>query len=174
AGAVVWFHPAFWWLLAQARLAREQIVDAEVVRITSAREPYINALLAMAGAKPALDLAPAPLFLRKHHLLQRMHLLVTEVSMSRFRLFASYVGMAAILALAGWLGFVSFPMTGRAEIKEVVQPAQPQTPPGYVVTLQAMAATEGTVVVELTFNVAGNIVDSRVLSGPEELRKAAL
>src|SRR5205814_9003674 len=65
AGAVVWFHPAFWWMLAQARLAREQIVDAEVVRITSAREPYINALLAMAGAKPALDLAPAPLFLRR-------------------------------------------------------------------------------------------------------------
>jgi TonB family protein len=33
---------------------------------------------------------------------------------------------------------------------------------------------EGTVAVELTFNASGNIVDSRVLSGPEELRAAAL
>src|SRR5262249_40899504 len=33
AGSVFWFHPAFWWVLAQARLAREQVVDAEVVRV---------------------------------------------------------------------------------------------------------------------------------------------
>jgi len=33
---------------------------------------------------------------------------------------------------------------------------------------------EGSVVVELTFNARGEIVDSRVLSGPEELRQAAL
>jgi beta-lactamase regulating signal transducer with metallopeptidase domain len=62
--ALFWFQPAFWWLLAQTRLAREQVVDAEVVRMTSAREPYIQALLAIAGARPALDVAPAPLFLR--------------------------------------------------------------------------------------------------------------
>src|SRR4030095_11223561 len=47
--ALFWFHPAVWWLLAQARLAREQLVDAEVVRLTSAREPYIHALLIMDG-----------------------------------------------------------------------------------------------------------------------------
>src|SRR5262249_55290008 len=39
-GALFWFHPGFWWVLAQARLAREQLVDAEVVRLTSARHPY--------------------------------------------------------------------------------------------------------------------------------------
>src|SRR5215510_11783762 len=165
--ALFWFHPAFWWLLAQARLAREQLVDAEVVRVTSAREPYINALLTIAGARPALDVAPAPLFLRKRHLLQRMQLLVTEVSMSRFRLFSSYAGMLAVLAAAGWLGFVSFPLTGRAEIREAAAPAPPpaspqQNLPGYVVNIPPLSypqeavqkKIEGTVAVELTFNTA--------------------
>jgi len=180
-GAFFWFHPAFWWLLAQARLAREQIVDAEVVRVTSAREPYINALLAMAGARPALDLAPAPLFLRRRHLLQRMQLLVMEVPMSKFRLVWSYGLMAAILGAAAWIGFVSFPIVGRAEIREA--PAPPaQNQPGYVVNIPPLRypveaiqkKIEGTVVIELTFNAASNIVDSRVISGPEELRQAAL
>src|SRR5262249_8287083 len=69
--ALFWFHPAFWWVLGQARLSREQLVDAEVVRMVSDREPYIDALLAIAGARRALDLVPAPLFLRRRHLLQR-------------------------------------------------------------------------------------------------------
>ena len=185
--ALFWFHPAFWWLLGQVRLSREQIVDAEVVRIISDREPYINALLAIAGAQRGLDLAPAPLFLRRRHLLQRMHLLVTEVSMSRFRLISSYGSMFIILAGVGWLGFASFPLVGRAEIREPARRAAasvqpPQNGPGYVVNIQplryppeaAQKKIEGTVAVELTFNASGNIVDSRVLSGPEELRAAAL
>src|SRR5262249_22589480 len=45
----LWFHPLVWWLLSQTRLAREQVVDAEVVRLTANREPYIDALLSMAG-----------------------------------------------------------------------------------------------------------------------------
>jgi TonB family protein len=114
---VFWFNPAVWWLLAQTRLAREQLVDAEVVRLTRAREPYIEALLAMAGAKPHLDLAPAPLFLRRRHLTQRMHSLLSEVSMSGLRLVASYALMAAILAGAGWAALVSFPLVGEAQIQ---------------------------------------------------------
>jgi TonB family protein len=176
-----WFHPALWWLMGQARLAREQLVDAEVIRITAARGPYINALLTMAGGRSALDLAPAPLFLRRRHLLQRMHLLVTEVSMSKFRLYSSYVGIVGILAMAAWVGVAAFPLTGRAEIKMIAAPVQ-QNQPGYVVNIQPLSypqeaiqkRIEGTVVVELAFNATGNIVDSRVLSGPEELRRAAL
>src|SRR5205823_14200367 len=112
------------WVLAQTRLAREQFVDTEVVRMT-AREPYINALLAIAGIEPAFDLAPAPLFLRKRHLTQRMHSLLTEVSMSKLRLFSSYVSMLAILVVTGWVMSLSFPLVGQAEVR--------QNPPGYVV-----------------------------------------
>jgi TonB family protein len=183
--ALFWFHPAVWWLLAQARLAREQLVDAEVVCLTSAREPYINALLIMAGGRSGLDVAPAPLFLRKRHLFQRMQLLVMEVSMSRFRILSSYAAIVAVLALAGWMLFLSFPLIGRAEVKEVVPAEVPkalQNQPGYVVNIQPVRypleavqkQIEGTVAIELTFNAAGQIIDSRVLSGPEELRQTAL
>lgn len=173
-GSILWFHPGVWWLLAQARLAREQLVDAEVVRLTSAREPYIN-VLQIAGARPALDLAPAPLFLRRRHLTQRMHSLLTEVPMSKLRLVWCYASISAILTLAAWSVFVAFPLIGEARVAA-------QTQPGYVVNRVPSEyprearerKIEGTVVVELTFNTKGEITDARVLSGPDELRKAAL
>jgi hypothetical protein len=113
--AVFWFHPGVWWLLAQSRLSREQLVDAEVVTLTSAREDYIASLLAIAGTRIELDLAPAPLFLRRRHLTQRMHLLLTEVSMSKLRLVSSYAAMAAILAAAAWAMVLTFPLEGMAQ-----------------------------------------------------------
>jgi len=131
AGALLWFNPAVWWLLSQTRLAREQLVDAEAVRLTSAREPYIHALLAIARARPTLDLAPAPLFLRRRHLTQRMHSLLKEASVSGFRLVSSYTSIAAILALAGWLSVASFPLVGRPQLARVAAsvPAAPADPP---------------------------------------------
>ena len=32
-----WFHPAIWWLLGEIGLAREQVVDREVVEMTRSR-----------------------------------------------------------------------------------------------------------------------------------------
>ena len=112
-GTLLCFNPAVWWLLAQTRLAREQLVDAEVVRLTGTREPYIEALLCMARAGLVSDLAPAPLFLRKHQLAQRMRVLLKETSMSTSRVFSSYVSMVAIIVVAGWWSCVSFPLTRR-------------------------------------------------------------
>jgi len=125
AGALLWFNPAVWWLLAQTRLAREQLVDAEAVRLTSAREPYIHALLAIARLRPALDLAPAPLFLRRRHLTQRMQSLLKDVSVSGFRLLSSYASIAVILALAGWLSIVSFPLVGRPQVQTIAATVAP-------------------------------------------------
>jgi hypothetical protein len=122
--ALYWFHPGVWWLLSQARLSREQLVDAEVVRLTESREHYIAALLAVAGTKIKLDLAPAPLFLRKRHLTQRMHSLLTEVSMSKFRLVSSYAAIAAILAVVAWAMFLSFPLEGQAQVAETASESQ--------------------------------------------------
>ena len=84
AGALFWFNPPIWAVLAQTRLAREELVDAEVVHLTAARDPYIDALLAIARGQSVSDLAPAPapLFLRRRHLTQRMHSLLKEISMS--------------------------------------------------------------------------------------------
>src|SRR5262249_54987726 len=46
--------------------------DRDVIEITASREQYIDALLAVAGGRARPDLAPAPLFLRKSHLSQRV------------------------------------------------------------------------------------------------------
>ena len=133
--AVFWFHPGVWWLLAQARLSREQLVDAEVVQLTSAREDYIASLLAVAGTRIELDLAPAPLFLRRRHLTQRMHLLLTEVSMSKLRLVSSYAAIASILAVAAWAMFLTFPLEGMAQ-----GIASPQSPTSLTAVLPAPAS----------------------------------
>ena len=111
-GALLWFNPAIWMLLSQTRLVREQLVDAEVVRLTSAREPYIDALMAIARGRQVLDLTPAPLFLRRRHLTQRMHALLKEVSMSKLRLFSSYGSMTAVLGVAAWFAPGPFPLVG--------------------------------------------------------------
>ena len=127
AGALVWFHPAVWWLLGQIRLAREQVVDREVVSLTEAREPYVHALLAMGGARPQFDLAPATLFLRKRHLANRVHSLLKEVTMSKGRLILSYVLTAAVVLAAAWFTVVSFPL----EATPLVQ-ARDASSPGVV------------------------------------------
>lgn len=185
-GVLFWFNPAVWWLLAQTRLAREQWVDSQVVLLTAAREPYIDALLAMAGARPRLDLAPAPLFLRRRHLTHRMYFLLSEVSMSRLRLCSSYVAMTAVLALAGWLVFGSFPLVGQAQVLTAVAPPDQAgitvNPGGSVLRRTAIVypadarqkRVEGAVFAELSVARTGEVTDARVISGPEELRKGVL
>jgi len=63
--AILWFHPAIWFLLNRVQLAREQSVDEAVVRSTSCAQEYVGALLKIAAARIEPDLAPAPLFLKK-------------------------------------------------------------------------------------------------------------
>ena len=100
--ALFWFHPAIWWLLGEIGLAREQAVDREVIGLTRQREEYLDALLAIAGAKPRLDLAPAPLFLRKRHLKQRVISILKEVRMSKARLISALTAGLGLLAAACW------------------------------------------------------------------------
>jgi hypothetical protein len=257
--SVVWFHPGLWWLTVEARLAREQIVDAAVVRRMADRDSYVEALLEMAGN--CRRRVPVAMFSDGRDLKWRVRALLSEVSMSRFRLFSSYTAVATLVVLAGWAAFSAFPLLAEAAVQEgpaltktevqisarleelrteleavpgrvekeagagVQEEAAPgqrggvpggrvvtlgglvrggQTPveesePG-VVRLQAIAGrgvtiglsinrmvrqrnalqgelsevTEGEVTVLLTFNAEGEIVDSRVSSGPDSLRLEAL
>jgi TonB family protein len=179
--AVFWFHPAIWWLLGEIGLAREQAVDRQVIELTQHRDTYLDALLAIAGARPQLDLAPAPLFLRKRHLKQRVISILKEVRMSKTRLISALTAGLGILALACWFVTTTFPLT-----------AAPQAPdgPGVAVDMGGAAVmhrtpvmypeaarkqgVQGTVALELTVDNSGNVSDARVLSGPVELRKAAI
>jgi TonB family protein len=182
--AVLWFHPAIWWLLGEIQLSREQAVDREVVRLTSARDEYVDALLAVAGRHdaPAPDLLPAPLFLRKRHLKQRVVSIFEEVCMSKTRLVSALAAGLCILVAACWFVTGAFPLS-----------AAPQTAadaPGVTVDLGGATllhrsgvnypeaarkrGVQGTVTVEVTLDSVGNVTDAHVLNGPEELRGSTL
>jgi TonB family protein len=172
--AVLWFHPAIWWLIGQAQLAREQTVDGEVVALTRNRAQYLNALLAMAGNPPALDLAPAALFLRKRHLKNRVALLLKEVSMSKRSLISFCATSCGVLIAAGWIALHTFPL----QAAPVPQDADSgkllhSVPPRYPQAAREKRI-EGAVVLEVHIDAEGRVSDTKVISGPDELRAAAL
>lgn len=180
--AIFWFHPAIWWLLGEIGLAREQQVDRLAIEITNERDHYMDALLAIAGARAQLDLAPAPLFLRKRHLKHRVVSILKETHMSKQRLISTLVTGFGILAGACWLVTGVFPLTAQPQIVD--------DSPGVTVNLNGAVVMhrtgvgypsavlkkgiQGMLSVELKTDAAGNVSDAHVLSGPDELRRSTL
>src|SRR5579863_5943287 len=180
--AVFWFHPAIWWLLGEIQLTREQAVDREVIEITKASDDYVDALLVMAGAHPRLDLAPAPLFLRKRHLKQRVVSILKEVRMSRTKWITALTVSMGMLVAACWFVTGAFPLAA--------EPQMVADAPGVSVDLNGaqlmhrmpvsypreaiQAGVQGTVVLSARLNAKGEVTDATVISGPDELRKAAV
>lgn len=172
--AALWFHPAIWWLIGQAQLAREQTVDGEVVALTGNRGQYLNALLSMAGNRPALDLAPAALFLRKRHLKNRVALLLREVTMSKEKLITFCAASCGVLLAAGWLALHTFPLQAApvpqdqesGKLLHSVAPKYPQA--------ARDKRIEGAVVMVVHIDAKGHVSDPKVISGPGELRSAAV
>ncbi|HTS65157.1 MAG TPA: TonB family protein [Candidatus Acidoferrales bacterium] len=179
---IFWYHPAVWWLLGEIGLAREQAVDHEVIELTKSRDGYLDALLAIAGANPQLDLAPAPLFLRKRHLKQRVVSILKEVGMSKTRRISALAAGLTFLAAACWFVTATLPLSA--------SPQAVADGPGVTVDLGGAAVlhrpgvmypatalrdhVQGVVTVEATLDSAGNVADAHVISGPQELRRAAL
>ncbi len=177
---VLWFHPAIWWLLGQIQLAREQAVDREVVDTTRARDEYVDALLAIAGARPQLDLAPAPLFLRKRHLKQRVISIFEEVRMSKTRLVSSMAASLGILAAACWMITAAVPLAAAPESDspgvtvELNGATLLHRPPVHYPEAARTRGVQGAVAVQVNIDAHGNVADAQVLSGLEELRRAVL
>ncbi len=117
--SLFWFHPAIWWLLSRIHLSREQAVDYEVVQLIGNKQPYLDSLLEFARTHRRLNAVPAPLFLREHHLVERVALLIKEVSMSRLRLTVSMIGIFALLVFAFYLAAGWFPLTGTPVLAQV-------------------------------------------------------
>ena len=181
--ALLWFHPGIWWLIGRIRLTREQVVDQAAIRLIDSRERYVEALLAVAVGGSATRFVPASPFLRRHLLKKRVARILQETAMSTRRLIASFTVSAAALAIAAAFAVKSFPL--EAQSKAPADSGQPiqvvsggehlmhgDLPhyPGRAVK----GKIEGDVVVEMTLNDRGEVSDARVLSGPDELRKAAL
>jgi bla regulator protein blaR1 len=188
---VFWFHPAMWWLIGRVQLSREQVVDAAAVGLTDSKENYVDALLLVALNKVALNklrvsLVPAPLFLRRSLLRQRVAQILQETSMTTHRLTASLTVSSAALALAATVAVRSFPLEaqGTQGFAQASVDGPIQIVKGGDHLLHASFSeyprraieqqVQGDVVLDLVTDDRGEVSDARVLSGPEELRRAAL
>jgi len=180
--AVFWFHPAIWWLLSEIQLAREQAVDQRVVAVTGARDPYVDALLTIAGAGMQLDLAPAPLFLRRRHLKQRVMGILKERNMSKSALISALAASIALMAAACWFVTGAIPLAAAPQVVADAGgvavnlngvPLIHRTPVAYPASAMAKGI-QGTVAVQVKLDANGEVADANVISGPEELRKPVM
>jgi TonB family protein len=180
--AGLWFHPAIWWLLGEVQLAREQAVDREAVGLTNARDPYVDALLAAAGAVFEADLAPAPLFLRKRHLKQRVVSILKEKKMSKTRTISTLAAGLAILAGACWYVAGALPLSADPQLAadgpgiavDTMGAQLMHRSPVYYPREALAKNLEGVVVAQVKLDDGGNVSDASILSGPDEFRKAVL
>ena len=116
--ALLWFHPAVWWLVGELQLAREQVVDRLTVAATGARRAYMDALFSAADAPSAPPLLAG--FLRRRHLARRLIALTEEVVMSRARLAVGGVLVLGVLLGSGAAAVAAWPLAA----------AQASTAPG--------------------------------------------
>jgi TonB family protein len=164
---LAWFHPAVWWLTAEIRLAREQMIDRMVVRLTGARRPYVEALLAFANVGRVTAAAP-PAFSSSHHFKQRISSIVEEVSVKKSRLIVSLAGITLCLVAAGTLAIRTFPL--QAQDRRIHRVSEPgviapkvlyKVDPNY--TQEARdAKIEGTVVVDVEVHPDGKAHNLKV------------
>jgi hypothetical protein len=106
----LWFHPAITWLVSRVRLAREQVVDGDVIRLTNARKTYLEALLTFANGKARAAAIPAPPFLGESHFAERVAMILKEVRMSRTKLVATLMAITCWLAWATTAAVWAFPL----------------------------------------------------------------
>jgi TonB family protein len=193
--SIYWFHPAVWWLLGRIHLAREQLVDHEVVRLTGNRQPYLDSLLEIAQSRGRPRAVPMPLFLKEGHLVQRVALLIKEVSMNPLRLTVSLAGIALLLAgtirlAAGWFPLTGTPVVVKDGTADTENKASQRPPiriggdamesrlihkvdPIYPDRAKAIGLS-GRVVLALTVNEEGFVSDVRITSGHPFLTDAAV
>ncbi|HTS75277.1 MAG TPA: M56 family metallopeptidase [Bryobacteraceae bacterium] len=181
--ALFWFHPAVWFAIGKIQLAREQVVDLEVIHLTRDRERYLDALVAVAEQKFQPDLAPATLFLTKRHLATRVAAILKEKRMSKARILASFTTVAGAALVAARLAVFLFPLHSPAQ---TIAGAAVADDPGITVDAGAPllhrapvfrpngVTAAGTVAIEATLNAKGEVSDARAVSGPSDLRRTSL
>jgi TonB family protein len=182
---IFWWHPGIWFLIGRIQLAREQVVDQTTIGLTRARDHYVDALLLVALAKSPRTLVPAPLFLRKSLLKQRVAQIFQESTMTTRQLIASLSASAVALVAAATVAVYAFPLETELQQRSPVSETEPvQILSGGEDLLHGPVPkyphraieqrVEGDVVLEVALDERGEVSDARVVSGPDELRKAAL
>jgi TonB family protein len=169
-----WFHPFVAWLIREMQLAREQVVDRQVVEITGSRQAYVAALIEIAGARVHPAIAMAPLFLGKRQITKRVEVLMKEVSMSKVRLVFSVAAMLLILAATGQFSAWAFPQQGAGQAPEqkVYRVGDGVTPPKVISKVEPDyseeardAKVEGRVILEVVIRPDGRAHNIGVRKG---------
>ena len=106
--AVMWFHPAVWLILPRIALSREQVVDAETVRLTGKRRQYLDALWRVVCSSQHSVAAMAVPFLGRRDLVDRVAWLKKKIPMSRARIVFSVLVLSISLAGVGAFGASAF------------------------------------------------------------------
>jgi TonB family protein len=180
--ALLWFHPAIWFLLNRVQLAREQTVDEAVVESTRQAGDYVGALLKIAAARIEPDLAPAPLFLRKRHLRERVAAIVKGATMSKSRLTLTMIAVLSVLPIAAGVLAWQIPLHAAPQEVRDADGVEARTGAFKLLHRDAVAypaearkkGVSGEVIASLSVNAQGEVTDARIVSGPDELRRAVL
>ena len=168
--AVLWFHPAAWWLVGELQLAREQVVDRLTVAATGARRAYMDALFTAADAPSAPPLLAG--FLRRRHLARRLIALTEEVVMSRARLAVGGVLVLGVLLGSGAAAVAAWPLAA-AQVSSIPE-AGPSTPAGQLAVAHRVGVdvpgglsrqlTNATIVLDLVVDEQGEVTSVRPVS----------
>jgi hypothetical protein len=126
----LWWHPAIWFALGEAQLAREEIVDRRTIAATGNRTGYLEALIAAADSAPAGALGFGPQFYRRRQLFTRVRRLLQEETMSNVRVFAVAAALAIAVPATVFGVSAAFPLTAAERaIAPQDQPPPPPPPP---------------------------------------------
>lgn len=178
--AVLWFHPAAWWLLSRIRADREQAVDAEVAKkLGSVR--YAETLLAVAEwrAHPAPALATT--MFRGRSLSRRLQSLsqLQENTMSKQHRFGAIAAIAmtavAVIALSTSAApLQGFPQTAEPIKVHVTKLKQvKRVPPVYPADAKK-DRVQGRVELDVLLSDEGKVAKMTVMSGPPQLVESAI
>jgi TonB family protein len=167
--AVMWFHPAVWWLVGELQLAREQVVDRLTVAATGARRAYMDALLSAADAPSAPPLLAG--FLRRRHLARRLIALTEEVVMSRARLAVGGVLVVGVLLGSGAVAVAAWPL---AAAQVSASPGEAGAGPGQLAVAHRVGIdmpgglsqelTSATILLDLVVDAQGEVTAVRPVS----------
>src|SRR5215471_5925346 len=186
AEALLFYHPAVWWISARIRHERELCCDDLAVRACGGAICYARALTAlekMRAVRPvgALGSTDGPLFYRIRRLLGAGG----EYGPSKLSgMIALSLGVACLALCVNW--------APAQEPVRAVELRSEITQDGIGITVNTGGAVllhrprleypealiakqvQGIVSVEAILDATGNVIDARVLSGPDELRKVSL
>jgi TonB family protein len=172
-----WFHPAVWYLLSRLDLAREQVIDAGVLRLIGGRRLYLEVLLSFARQGNPRGFVPATPFFRLSHLGERVRAILAGPAVSTPRL--PFLALTLLLlsgsaaGLAAWmLPLHMGPAAGTdgaaqplvyVEDGAIVRPAKISGPAPRYTEQARKAHIQGKVVLQVTIDAEGRVVNVRPL-----------